>query len=95
MAEQLTDRDEAFPRLGEELLAVLDVAGQRRSLANGKVLYRAGDPSSEFFVVLHGRVALVDGFGSGAERVLRVVDEGRSWTRRGRRSRSLGRSSRR
>jgi thioredoxin reductase (NADPH) len=77
MAEELLDRDEAFPRLGEEFLAVLDAAGERRALSDGEVLYRAGDRSSEFFVVLRGRVALVDGFGSPAARTLGVLDERR------------------
>jgi thioredoxin reductase (NADPH) len=77
MAELIFDRDAAFPHLGEELLAVLDAAGERRPLTDGEVLFRAGERSSEFFVVVHGRVAIVDGFGSAAERVIGVHGEGR------------------
>jgi thioredoxin reductase (NADPH) len=69
--------DAAFPRLGEELLAVLDAAGERRPLAVGEVLFRAGDPMSDFFVVLHGGVAVIDGFGSPDERVIGVHGEQR------------------
>jgi len=66
------DRDTAFPLLGEELLAALDATGKRRSLAVGEVLFEAGDRSSEFFVVMSGRVAVIDGYGSAIERVVGV-----------------------
>ena len=72
MAQDPFDSDAAFPRLGEEVLAVLEAAGERRPLVTGEILFRAGDPSSEFFVVLRGRVAIVDGFGSPAEHVIGV-----------------------
>ncbi len=77
MAENLFDSDEAFPRVSPELLAVLDAAGERRPLTKGEVLYRAGDRSSEFFVVLRGLVAGIDGFGTGNERELGVFGERR------------------
>jgi thioredoxin reductase (NADPH) len=69
------DRDGAFPRLGEEVLAVLEARGQRRALVAGEILCRAGDPTSDFFVVLRGRVAMVDRFGTPAERVIGVHGE--------------------
>ena len=72
MAQDPFDSDAAFPRLGEEVLAVLEAAGERRPLVTGEILFRAGDPLSDFFVVVHGRVAIVDGFGSPAERVIGV-----------------------
>src|ERR671921_1048359 len=77
MQEELFDRDGAFPRLAEELLALLDAAGRRRPLAEGEILFRAGDRSSDFFVVLRGRVAIVDGFQCPAERVLGVHGDSR------------------
>jgi thioredoxin reductase (NADPH) len=77
MPEELFDRDAAFPRLGEDLLAVLAAAGKPRPLTEGEVLFGAGDRTSEFFVVLSGRVAIVDDFGSAAERVLGVHGEHR------------------
>jgi thioredoxin reductase (NADPH) len=70
-------QDDAFPRLGEDLLTVLDAAGRRRRLEDGEILYRAGDRSSEFFVVLSGGIALVDAFGSPSQRTLGVVDRRR------------------
>jgi thioredoxin reductase (NADPH) len=71
-AEDPFDSDAGFPRLGEEVLAVLEAAGERRPLVTGEILYRAGDPASDFFVVLRGRVAVIDDFGSPAERVIGV-----------------------
>ncbi|MDX6665462.1 MAG: thioredoxin reductase [Solirubrobacteraceae bacterium] len=77
MAENLFDSDETFPRLSPELLAVLDAAGERRPLAEGEVLYRAGDQASEFFVVLSGLVAGIDGHGTANERELGSFGERR------------------
>jgi thioredoxin reductase (NADPH) len=74
-AEDPFDTDAAFPRLGEEVLAVLEDAGERRPLVAGEILFRAGDPSSNFYVVLRGGVAIIDGFGSPAERVIGVHRE--------------------
>jgi thioredoxin reductase (NADPH) len=72
MAEDPFDRDVAFPRLSDELLAVLDAAGERRPIADGEILFHAGERQSEFFVVMRGRVAVIDGYGSAAERVVGV-----------------------
>jgi thioredoxin reductase (NADPH) len=77
MPEPVFDGDAAFPRLGAEVLAILDRAGRRRRLEPGEILFRSGDRSVDFFVVLSGRVAIVDGFGSAAERVLGVHGDGR------------------
>ena len=60
------DSDETFPRLSPELLAVLDAAGERRPITKGEVLYRAGDRSTDFFVVLSGLVAGIDGWSRAA-----------------------------
>jgi thioredoxin reductase (NADPH) len=66
----------AFPRLSAELIAALDEVGERRALAAGELLYRAGEPTPALFVVLSGRVAIVDDYGRSDERVLGVHDEG-------------------
>src|SRR5690349_13021389 len=70
--EQVFDRDEAFPRLSESLIAPLDAAGVRRPLTAGQILFDTGDRDSAFYVVLSGRVAIVDGYGTKKERVLGV-----------------------
>ena len=75
MPEEIFDRDPAFPRLGSRFLDVLDVAGCRRPLERGTTLYRAGEINAEFFVIVRGPVALVDRFGSAAERILGMLDE--------------------
>jgi thioredoxin reductase (NADPH) len=77
MQEQLFDRDGAFPRLADELLAPLHAAGRRRPLAEGEILFRAGDRSSDFFVVLRGRVAIIDGYQTPGESVLGVHSDSR------------------
>jgi thioredoxin reductase (NADPH) len=76
-AEELFDRDEAFPRLSNELIALLDAAGNRRPITAGEILFHAGDRESAFFVVLSGRVAIIDAYGTKKERVLGVHAEGR------------------
>jgi thioredoxin reductase (NADPH) len=73
VAEDPFDSDAGFPRLGEDVLGMLEAAGERRPLAAGsEILYRAGDPASDFFVVLHGGVAVIADFGSPTERVIGV-----------------------
>jgi thioredoxin reductase (NADPH) len=70
--EQLFDRDEAFPRLSDDLIAPLDAVGERRALTAGEVLFKAGDRESAFYVVLSGQVAIVDAYGTKKERVLGI-----------------------
>jgi hypothetical protein len=65
------DLDGAFPRLSEPQLQTLAAHGQRRQACPGDVLYREGDERCDFFVVLEGKVAIIDGFG-GAGRVVAV-----------------------
>jgi thioredoxin reductase (NADPH) len=70
------DAHGAFPRLNEQQIAGLAEHGRRRPTRAGEVLCRQGDPACDFFVVLAGLVAVVDGF-AGSERVLRVHGPGR------------------
>jgi len=77
--EELLDHEEAFPHLSAELLAVIEAAGERRAVAEGQVLNRAGDVAQEFFVVVRGSLAGYDGHGSATERLIGVVGEGRFW----------------
>jgi thioredoxin reductase (NADPH) len=50
----------AYPRLSEQQLAALALSGRHRELAAGEVLIREGQVDYDFFVVLSGRVAIVD-----------------------------------
>jgi hypothetical protein len=49
--------EEAFARLTRELLAVLEAAGERRTVTAGEVLSRAGGVAREFCVVIRGSLA--------------------------------------
>ena len=50
----------AFPRLGEEQIAALSSIGERRRVNDGDILYREGDGNGSFFVILAGKVAVVE-----------------------------------
>jgi thioredoxin reductase (NADPH) len=76
-ADPVFDSEGAFPRLGAQQIATLDAAGERRALEKGEVLFEAGQLDCDFFVVLSGTVAIVDGFGTPAESVLGLHGEGR------------------
>jgi thioredoxin reductase (NADPH) len=65
------DLEGAFPRLSEQQLQALAVHGERRPMRQGDVLYREGDERCDFFVILQGRVAILEGYG-GAVGVIAV-----------------------
>jgi len=65
------DRDGAFPRLTDEQLAVFESCGELRPVKAGDLLYREGEPTDTFFIVLSALVAIVEGHGAD-ERVVRV-----------------------
>jgi thioredoxin reductase (NADPH) len=44
--------------------------GERRMVREGDVLYREGDPTYDFFVILSGMVAIVEGYGGADERLI-------------------------
>jgi len=45
--------------LGESALVELTEFGDERAIVNGDVLFRAGDESYDFFVILEGEVEIV------------------------------------
>jgi thioredoxin reductase (NADPH) len=53
----------AYPRLSEQQIAVLQNYGEVRPTRKGQVLFREGDKSCDFYVVLDGIVAIVEGYG--------------------------------
>ena len=73
------DDHAAFPTLDGNQLATLDALGTRRSVAPGEYLYREGDATYDFFVVVSGAVDIVLRV-DDEERVVAVVpsDAGRS-----------------
>ena len=65
------DSHGAFPRLGDEQVETLSRVGERRRTQPGEALYAQGEPTSDFFVVLEGLVAVVEGLGD-EQKVVRV-----------------------
>jgi thioredoxin reductase (NADPH) len=61
----------AFPRLSDEQIAALARGGERRQVKPGDVLFREGEGNCDFFVILEGKVALVEESEAG-ERVIGV-----------------------
>ena len=58
----MSDNDQtevAWPLLDAPMLEELEAYGEVREIARGDVLYRAGEPTSEFFVVVEGEVEIV------------------------------------
>ena len=62
----MNDDPAAFPTLDDNQLTALDALGTRRSVAAGEYLYREGDASYDFYVIVSGAVDIVihdDGVG--------------------------------
>jgi len=64
-----TETDDAFRELSDAELAALGPLGVRRAVSAGEYLYREGDPSYDFYVVLSGAVEIVVNT-DGKERVI-------------------------
>jgi thioredoxin reductase (NADPH) len=76
-SEETPDLQGAFPRLVDAQIAALDAQGQRRPIQPGDVLFSEGDRESDFFVILAGKVASVEGKATPEERVIAVHGRGR------------------
>ncbi len=70
------DDSGAFPRLGGAQLETLSAHGERRPTKVGDLLFREGDASYDFFVILEGKVAIVAGYGH-EERLIALHGPGR------------------
>jgi thioredoxin reductase (NADPH) len=66
------DTDGAFPRLTDTQVDRIAAHGERCCVKPGDVLFRQGDARYDFFVVLEGRVAIVDGAPLAANNVIAV-----------------------
>jgi thioredoxin reductase (NADPH) len=69
-------RSTRAPKLREDQLEVLSRYGQTRKTEAGQVLFRAGDTSNDFIVVLEGEVEVVEDF-AGEARTMGVMRPGR------------------
>lgn len=64
-----TDRDIAFPRLSPAHIGELSARGVKRRVVAGELLWSEGARGFGFFVVLSGRVEIVEGTGSDVHQV--------------------------
>ena len=69
-------RSTRAPKLREDQIEVLSRYGQRRKTEAGEVLFRAGDTSCDFVVVLEGELEVIDDF-AGEGRTMGVMRPGR------------------
>jgi thioredoxin reductase (NADPH) len=77
--EQLAETPDpygAYPRLSPEQIEELEGRGTRRATSAGDIIFRAGDMSHDFVVVLQGMVAIVED-DHGAERLIAAHGPGR------------------
>ncbi|MCU1666836.1 MAG: cyclic nucleotide-binding protein, partial [Pseudonocardia sp.] len=68
--EETPDLSGAFPRLDEARIRTLEALGERRPVTRGDVLIAEGQPEDTFYVVLSGRVAVVEGLGCPDQRLV-------------------------
>src|SRR5688500_13440272 len=66
---------QAFPVLSESQIAVIAEFGERKTCANGDVLYRAGEKDFKFYVIKSGAIDIVDR-SSGVPRLLTTLEPG-------------------
>ncbi|MDI5962125.1 FAD-dependent oxidoreductase [Streptantibioticus silvisoli] len=65
------DVHSAYPSLTDDQIAILSSCGRVQPVRAGQRLFREGEPSEEFFVVLSGTVAVVEDLGD-QERVVQL-----------------------
>lgn len=70
--EETPDLYGAYPSLGEGHIAMLKGPGETRRVEVGDVLYREADRSYDFVVILAGKVAIVEGYGTPDENVVGI-----------------------
>jgi thioredoxin reductase (NADPH) len=71
------DPQGAYPRLSDAQVAALAGQGDRRGTQPGEILFGEGERDCDFYVVLAGHVASVEGHGTHEERIMSVHGRGR------------------
>jgi thioredoxin reductase (NADPH) len=71
------DLSGAFPRLEETRLRELEAWGEHRPTTRGDVLIVEGEPEDTFYVLVSGRVAVIEALGTPDQRVARLHGPGR------------------
>src|SRR3954467_13586542 len=75
--EETRDQQGAFPRLGDDAIAALQELGTRRPVSVGETLFEDGDTRYDFYVVLSGKVAIIQNAGCDDEKAIGVHGEHR------------------
>jgi thioredoxin reductase (NADPH) len=75
--EETPDLQGAYPRLNDAQLTTLAEAGRRRAVEPEEILFREGERDCDFFVILAGKVAVVEGRGTPEERFIGAHGRGR------------------
>ena len=75
--EETRDRQGAFPRLSDDQIAALEAEGTRRRVEAGEFLFRDGDATYDFFVVLSGSVEIIQDRDCETERIIGIHGERR------------------
>jgi thioredoxin reductase (NADPH) len=71
------DPQGAYPRLSDAQIVALTGQGDRRGTEPGEILFGEGERDCDFYVVLAGHVASVEGHGTHEERIISVHGRGR------------------
>jgi thioredoxin reductase (NADPH) len=71
------DLQGAYPRLSDAQIAALTSHGDRRGTQPGEILFGEGERDCDFYVVLAGHMASVEGHGTHEERIISVHGRGR------------------
>src|SRR5262245_24618271 len=75
--EETPDVYGGYPRLSDAQIAVLATLGERRDAPAGQVLVAEGSRTCDFYLVLRGMAAVIEGYGSADERVISKHGPGR------------------
>jgi hypothetical protein len=81
--EETPDLYGAYPRLEPEQIERLSPLGVWHDTQAGEVLHREGRNDHNLIVILEGKVAIVEGYGSGGERASTCTTRGASWASSG------------
>ena len=71
------DLQGAYPRLSDAQIAALTGQGDRRGTQPGEILFGEGERDCDFYVVLAGHMASVEGHGTHEERIISAHGRGR------------------
>jgi thioredoxin reductase (NADPH) len=78
LLRETPDLHGAYPRLDDAQIAALETGGERHATERDEVLFHEGERERyDFYVVLDGRVAILDGYGAPDERWIAIHGPGR------------------